>query len=76
MMGLRESSGAGGISSNVLGYAKWLQCHIGRTKPLSEARHDALTISRMIISGRCESFESMLTYVRGVKWGPIVATET
>ncbi|UKZ48299.1 hypothetical protein TrVGV298_002522 [Trichoderma virens] len=43
-------SGAGAIISNVVDYAKWLQCMMTRSPPLSPAAHATLTTPRISFS--------------------------
>ncbi|UKZ74833.1 hypothetical protein TrVFT333_002503 [Trichoderma virens FT-333] len=43
-------SGAGAIISNVVDYAKWLQCMMTRSPPLSPAGHATLTTPRISFS--------------------------
>ncbi|UNI24699.1 hypothetical protein JDV02_010426 [Purpureocillium takamizusanense] len=44
----RVMGGAGGIISNVLDYAKWIQCLINESEPFSQAVHKDIRTPRMI----------------------------
>ena len=48
-MDLAGGSGAGGIASNVLDYARWLRCLLREEAPLSKAGHAALKTPRMVL---------------------------
>ncbi|KAG8413475.1 hypothetical protein J3459_015358 [Metarhizium acridum] len=45
---IQESSGAGGIVSNVLDYAKWLKCPLRQTRPFSSLAHGEIRTPRVI----------------------------
>ncbi|EFY88185.1 penicillin-binding protein, putative [Metarhizium acridum CQMa 102] len=45
---IQESSGAGGIVSSVLDYAKWLKCPLRQTRPFSSLAHGEIRTPRVI----------------------------
>lgn len=47
-MGVTEVSGAGGVMSTALDYAKWVRCLLHEAAPLSEAVHKDIKAPRMI----------------------------
>jgi CubicO group peptidase (beta-lactamase class C family) len=59
--------GAGGVISNVLDYAKWLQMLIKKNPPLSEEMHRDIIYPRVIDSDTFEPFTGPDTYALG--WG-------
>lgn len=63
---LQESSGAGGIVSNVLDYAKWLKCLIYQTKPFSNLTHHDIRKPRSLFTPAPERGMDVLLY--GLGW--------
>ena len=63
---LPEASGAGGIISTVLDYAKWLRFLIDKAPPLSKAGHEALRTSRVPLEMNIPSFTGAQNY--GLGW--------
>jgi CubicO group peptidase (beta-lactamase class C family) len=62
---LDEASGAGGIVSNVLDYAKWIRCLLSESKPLSKAGHAAIKTPRMVMPDSKREFDRSSTYALG-----------
>ncbi|KAI0129484.1 beta-lactamase/transpeptidase-like protein [Xylariales sp. AK1849] len=63
--GLDEASGAGGVVSNVLDYAKWIRCLIDEAEPLSKEGHEAIKTPRVIPSGSGKGFDGPMGYAFG-----------
>ncbi|KAK5995069.1 hypothetical protein PT974_03462 [Cladobotryum mycophilum] len=60
-----EISGAGGVISNVLDYAKWVKCLLNQSEPLSAAVHADIRTPRMIYSNQVGSGVDITLYALG-----------
>lgn len=59
-------SGAGGIISNVLDYAKWIRCLLGEAAPLPPSAHTAIKTPRMVQDPETRAgFDAAPTYALG-----------
>lgn len=67
---VRESSGAGGIVSNVLDYSKWLKCLLHQTGPFSNITHQDIRKPRTIYVSTPSSGYDVELY--GLGWGRTV----
>lgn len=67
---VRESSGAGGIVSNVLDYSKWLKCLLYQTGPFSNSTHAEIRKPRMIEETEPSRGNDVELY--GLGWGRTV----
>ncbi|KAH8666343.1 putative penicillin-binding protein [Xylariales sp. PMI_506] len=63
--GLDEASGAGGIASTVLDYAKWIKCLVNDGPPLSKAGHDAVRTPRVVPAGGRAGYDNFMSYSLG-----------
>lgn len=65
-MDLTGGSGAGGIVSNVLDYARWIRSLLKEDGPIPKAGHTALKTSRMVMSPESqEGYDAPLSYALG-----------
>lgn len=67
---VQQSSGAGGIVSNVLDYAKWLKCLLHQTGPFSNITHEEIRKPRMIYVSTPSSGNDVQLY--GLGWARTV----
>lgn len=64
-MGITEVSGAGGVLSTALDYAKWVKCLLHEAAPLSEAVHRDIKTVRSIYSTAPSGGVDLILYALG-----------
>ena len=65
-MNVTSEGGAGAVLSNVVDYAKWVQCLLGKTAPLSASVHEDIRTPRFLKSGRAAGGFDATSY--GLGW--------
>ncbi|EXK80438.1 hypothetical protein FOQG_15073 [Fusarium oxysporum f. sp. raphani 54005] len=65
-MNVTQLSGAGAVFSNVLDYAKWVQCLLDEALPFPKEVHKDIKSPRMLISTQPDGSSDIVTY--GLGW--------